>query len=296
VLITAAMLIIGTYLLLNQQINLGQFIASEIVIIAILSSVEKIIVSLETIYDVLTSIEKIDKLLQKPKDNVDKPNLTNTFDYNKPFAITTNNLSFSYPNSAPILQQINLNITAGQKICLKGSEGSGKTTLLRVLTGAYSGYKGNIAINGVPLQNINVDKLRANIAVFFAQDELFNGTFWENLTLGNKNVTFEEVIKTCELVGLQSFIAQAPDGFNTILDSQGQRLANSTVQKILLARCFLYHPSLLLLEKGWNGIETEYRQKIIKKLIEDKSFTLIAVSDVDEFSTLCDKTITLSKK
>jgi ATP-binding cassette, subfamily B, bacterial len=295
VLITASMLIIGTYLLVNQQINLGQFIASEIVIIAILSSVEKIIVSLETIYDVLTSIEKVDKLLQKPKDNLANANLISTFDYNKPFSIATNNLSFSYPNSPAILSQINLSINAGEKICLKGDEGSGKTTLLRVLTGAYSAYTGNISINGIPLQNINADKLRANIAVFFAQEELFNGTLWDNLTLGNKTLDFDEVIKTCEMVGLKPFLEQKQEGFNTILDSQGRKLANSTVQKILLARCFLYHPSLLLLENGWSGIESEYRQKIIKKLIEDKSFTLIAVSDLNDFSAQCDKIITLSK-
>ncbi|TAF47713.1 MAG: ABC transporter ATP-binding protein [Sphingobacteriales bacterium] len=293
VLITAAMLIIGTYLLVNQQINLGQFIASEIVIIAILSSVEKIIVSLETIYDVLTSIEKVDKLLQKPEDYLASNSVASAVDYNKPFAISVSNLSFTYPNKKNVLNNLNLAIKPGQKICLRGTEGSGKTTLLRVLTGAYSGYTGNISINGIPLKNIDVDKLRENVAVFFAQEELFNGTLLENLTLGNKNLSFEEVIKTCELVGLKSFIDKNPDGYKTVLDSQGQKLSSSTIQKILMARCFLYHPSLLLLENGWSGIETEYRTKIIKKLIDDKSFTLIALSDVEEFTQQCDQTITL---
>ncbi len=295
VLITASMLIIGTYLLVNQQINLGQFIASEIVIIAILSSVEKIIVSLETIYDVLTSIEKVDKLLEKPQDYLAHNNLTHQFDYNLPYAITTTNLCFSYPNKEVVLSNINIAINKGEKVCLTGAEGSGKTTLLRVLTGAYSGFTGNIAINGIPLKNIDTDKLRENVAVFFAQEELFIGSLWDNLTLGNKTVSFEEVINTCEMVGLKSFIDLKPDGYNTLIDSQGQKLSSSTVQKILMARCFLYHPSLLLLENGWSGIESEYRTKIIDKLIKDKSFTLVALSDLEEFSNQCDKTITLNK-
>ncbi|TAH02351.1 MAG: ABC transporter ATP-binding protein [Sphingobacteriales bacterium] len=295
VLITAAMLIIGTYLLVNQQINLGQFIASEIVIIAILSSIEKLIVSLETVYDVLTSIEKVDKLLEKPEDNFLVNNVASTFDYNSPYALSTSNLFFSYPNQEVVLININIDIKKGEKVCLTGAEGSGKTTLLRVLTGAYSGYTGSIFINGIPSKNIDTDKLRQNVAVFFAQEELFNGTLWDNLTLGNSQLTFEEVISTCELVGLKSFVEQRPDGYNTVLDSQGQKLSSSTVQKILMARCFLYHPSLLLLENGWSGIETLYRTKIIEKLIEDKSFTLIAISDLDEFCNKCDKTITLNK-
>ncbi len=295
VLITAAMLIIGTYLLINQQINLGQFIASEIVIIAILNSVEKIIVSLETVYDVLTSIEKVDKLLEKPQDYLPNNNVTSHFDYISPYALSTSNLFFTYPNKEIVLNNINIDIEKGQKVCLTGAEGSGKTTLLRVLTGAYNGYSGSILVNGIPLKNIDTDKLRQNIAVFFAQEELFNGTLWDNLTLGNQNLSFEEVIETCNLVGLKTFIEQRPDGYNTLLDSLGQKLSSSTVQKILMARCFLYHPSLLLLENGWSGIETVYRTKIIQKLIEDKSFTLIAISDLDEFCNKCDKTITLNK-
>ena len=295
VIITAAMLIIGTYLLVNQQINLGQFIASEIVIIAILNSVEKIIVSLETIYDVLTSIEKVDKILQKPQDNVDSNHITAELDYNKPFSVKTSNLSFSYPNDKPVLINVDLNIKKGEKVCLGGAEGSGKTTLMRVLTGAYTGYTGNILINDIPLKNIDIDRIRENIAVFFAQEELINASLWDNLTLGNTELKFEEVITTCELVGLKSFVDQLPDGFNSTLDSQGQRLSSSTVQKIIMARCFLYHPSLLLLENGWSGIESEFRTKIIDKLIDDKSFTLIALSDLEEFTQKCDQTITLNK-
>jgi len=295
VLITAAMLIIGTYLFLNQQINLGQFIASEIVIIAILNSVEKIIGSLETIYDVLTSIEKVNKLLLLPEDNFASANIITSMDYSQPFAISVSNLSFSYPKKQNVLQNLNFDIKKGQKICVRGSEGSGKTTLIRVLSGIYSGYGGSILINGIPLNNIDVDKLRENIAVFFSEEELFNGTLWDNLTLGNNDLSFEEVIKTCEMVGLKSFVEKNSDGYKTMLFSQGQKLSSSIVQKILIARCFLYYPSLLLLENGWSGIESKYRSKIIEKLINDKSFTLIALSDIDEFTQKCDQIITLEE-
>jgi ATP-binding cassette subfamily B protein len=295
VLITATMLIIGTYLLVNQQINLGQFIASEIIIIAIINSVEKLIISLETVYDVLTSIEKVDTLLQKKEDKLANKNIVSNFDLDKPFSITIQNVSFGYSKQEQILNNLSLDIKSAQKICVTGAEGSGKTTLLRLITGAYNGYSGSIYINGIPLKNISTELVRDKISVFFANEELFNGTLWDNLTLGNQELNITEVRETCDLVGLQRFLDYHQEGFNTILDSQGKKLPNSTVQKILMARCFLYHPSLLLLENGWSGIETEYRSRIINKLIDDKSFTLIAISDLDEFTSKCDSTVHLNK-
>ncbi len=293
VIITATMLILGTYLLVNQQINLGQFIASEIIIIAILNSVEKIIVSLETIYDVLTSIEKVDKILQIEQDHQEKEFNGSELDSNQAFSLSVQNLHFAYPSGETILKDIDFEISAGEKVCLQGTEGSGKTTLLRVLSGVYKGFTGNISINGISIKNINSHKLRENVAVFFAQEEVFNATLWDNLTLGNASINLEEVMEMVNLVGLKQYLDSQKDGFNTVLDSQGRKLSYSVVQKILIARCFLYKPSLMLLENGWTGIETFYRDQIIEKLINDKSFTLIAISDLEEFKSKCDKVIKL---
>ncbi len=294
VLITAAMLIIGTLLFLNQQINLGQFIAAEIIIIAVLNSVEKLIVSLETIYDVLTSIEKLDKVLQKPQDNLQNDLPAEALAIDGPLNISVNNLSFSFNQLKPVINQLSFDIKPGEKLCINGTEGSGKTTLLRIVAGLYTGFTGQILINGVPLQNIPSPLLRSRVAVFFAQEELFSGTLLENLTMGNEQIDFRFIVEICELVGLQKFIHENHAGYQTQLDPQGQRLSYSVVQKILLARCFLLNPGLIIMENGWQGIEVEHRSLIIDKLIKDKSFSLIVISDLEELVNGCDRHITLS--
>jgi len=295
VLITAAMLIIGTLLFLDQKINLGQFIAAEIIIIAVLNSVEKLIISLETGYDVLTAIEKLDHVLQKPQDKELEKVKVSESDRMQKFDLSVRNLGFSFSSGKKILDGVSFELHPGEKICITGSEGSGKTTLIRVLAGLYSGYSGQILVNDLPLHNMPADNWRSGIAVFFAQEELFNGTLIENLTLGNTNISLEEIGEICKLVGLLPFVQSQMNGYFTPIDSQGQRLPNSVVQKILLARCFLKKPNILMMENGWEIIESEYRQQIINKLINDKNFSLIAVSELAELSSGCDRTVRITE-
>jgi ABC-type bacteriocin/lantibiotic exporter with double-glycine peptidase domain len=295
VLITGSMLIIGTLLFLDQKINLGQFIAAELIILAVLNSIEKLILSLATGYDVLTAIEKLDHVLQKPQDREQERIKGFDSDYSKSFDLSVRNLGFSFPNGKKVLENVSFELKPGEKICISGDQGSGKTTLIRVLSGLYGGYSGQILVNELPLHNIPVDDWRNGIAVFFAQEELFNGTLLENLTLGDLDRSLDEINETCKLVGLLPFIQSKVDGYHIMIDSQGQKLPHSVVQKILLARCLLRKPLILMMENGWEAIETEYRQHIVNKLISDKSFSLIAITDLPELVSVCDRNIHITK-
>jgi len=296
VLITGSMLIIGTLLFLNQKINLGQFIAAELIIIAVLNSVEKLIMSLATGYDVLTAIEKLDHVLQKPQDRDLERIKGFEPDYSNGFNLSVRNLGFSFPNGKKVLDGVSFDLKPGEKICISGNQGSGKTTLIRVLSGLYGGYSGQILVNELPLHNIPIDDWRNGIAVFFAQEELFNGTLLENLTLGNTDRSLDEINETCKLVGLLTFIQSKVEGYQMMIDSQGQKLPHSIIQKILLARCLLRKPLILMMENGWEAIEIEYRQHIIEKLTSDKSFSLIAITDLPELISGCDRSIQITKK
>ena len=295
VLVTAAMLIIGTLLFLDQKINLGQFIAAELIIIAVLNSVEKLILSLATGYDVLTAIEKLDHVLQKPQDRELARIKGFDSDFSKGFSLSVRNLEFTFPNGKKVLDDVSFELKPGEKICVSGKQGSGKTTLIRVLSGIYEGYSGQILVNDLPLHNIPVDDWRSNIAVFFAQEELFNGTLLENRTLGNLERSLDEINDTSKLVGLLPFVQSKVEGYHTMIDSQGQKLPHSVIQKILLVRCLLRKPLILMMENGWEAIETEYRQHIVNKLISDKSFSLIAITDLPELVSGCDRTIHIAK-
>jgi len=297
VIITAAMLVVGAFLFINQIINLGQFIATEIIIITIINAMEKLIISLEVVYDVLTSLEKINKVLEKPQDKEEDAliNLDN-WEITKGINVIAKNLSFGFEGESLILNNVNFSIEAGEKICIKGVHASGKSTLIKTLTGMWSNYNGKLTINNIPLSNLSPSILHQEVAFYLSEDELFSGTLLENITLGKKEINFKELQSIIDLVGLSDFVANKRKGLDTNIDPQGKRLSYNIVQKILLARCIYKKPSLLLMEDGWMRIDDESKNRIINYLTsKDNLFTLIAISNDADLFLKCDRTYLMNK-
>ncbi len=286
--ITAALLIVGTLLLVNQQLNIGQFIAAEIIILLVLNSVEKLIMNMGSVYDTLTSVEKIANLTDKPEE---KNGSLYLVDSGKGLRVEMKNLSFSYNDENQILSNITLEINANEKICIQGNDSSGKSTLLRVLAGAYTDFEGTMLINDVPLGNYYLDSVRSQVGVLINQQDIFNGTVWENISLGNANITMQTVIDLAAKTGLNDFIATLKNGYDTMLDPSGKRLPRNVVHKILLVRALAGKPHLLLLEEPWQQSENIYRQQIIQMLGKMENTTLVVVSNDQDFALLCDKVV-----
>ncbi|MBL7702342.1 MAG: ABC transporter ATP-binding protein [Ferruginibacter sp.] len=290
--ITAAMLIVGTLLLVNQQLNIGQFIAAEIIILLVLNSVEKLIMNLGSVYDTLTSVEKISNLTDKPVEQDGTVPLTEN---NKPLSLEMKNLSFSYDDETDVLHDISLQINAGEKVCIRGAESSGKSTLLRLMAGAYSGFTGNLLINGLPVANYNQASLRSQMGVLLNRQDIFFGTLRENILMGNSSISMDEVMEYADKTGLSNFISTLKDGYDTVLDPTGKRLSRSVVHKILLVRALVGNPRLVLLEEPWANTETDYRNRLIQLFNEMKNTTLVVVSNDESFAAGCDKVITMYK-
>ena len=261
--VTAAMLIVGTFLLVSQQLNIGQFIAAEIVIIMVLNSVEKLIMNLASVYDTLTANEKITTVTDKPTEI----NGTEVLDAAEAgLKLEMKNLSFSYDDTKNVLQDISLLIDANEKVCVSGKNSSGKSTLLKLMAGAYTDFRGAYLVNDVPVGNYHLDSLRAQTAVLISQQDIFLGSLLENITLGSEAVNIETVSGLSAKVGLNDFISSLPDGYNTMLDPTGRRLSPSITHKILLVRALINKPRLLLLEEPFMYSGEEHRKQIIQLL------------------------------
>ncbi|HMX35995.1 MAG TPA: ATP-binding cassette domain-containing protein [Ferruginibacter sp.] len=286
--VTAAMLIVGTFLLVNMQINIGQFIAAEIVILLVLNSVEKLIMNLNSVYDTLTAVEKLANLTDKPIETEGTLELPPG---EQGLKLEMKNLSFSYTDETDILKNISLRIGPGEKVCITGKDGSGKSTLLRVMAGAYSDFRGSCLVNDVPMNNYTRDSLRQRTGVLLNDQDIFQGTLWENITLGNDDIETSDVIDLLSKAGLQSFYASLPNGFDTILDPTGKRLPKTVVHKILLVRALVGSPSLLLLEDPWMGVDEEHREQIIRLLLNNSNVTVVVVSNDAGFARMCGQVI-----
>ncbi len=288
-LITAAMLIVGAFLLVNQQLNIGQFIAAEIVIILVINSVEKLIVNLDKVYDVLTSLEKINQVLDKP---LEKDGNIKYEPKEKGPSIKANGLSFAY-NDRPILNDVSFELEAGGNLLIYGPEVSGKTTLLLVLSGLYNCIKGQLLVNDIPQSKYDRQSLMQDIMLVTQYPEIFEGTLLENLTLGEK-IDYEAVFEVAKIVGLSRFIEQHSDQYDMELKPTGVDLPHSIIRKIMLARLLLAKPSFVLLDDAFKGIEIANVNEIMNYIKSRmKNSTVILTSNDKHCGQICDKILVL---
>ncbi len=289
VLIVATMLIAGTWLLLNQQINVGQFIAVDIVIILIITSVEKLIASMDNVYDSLTSIEKIGKIV----DNKIETNGNLPFDNSNGCSVSFEKVKFSYPNGSVGLNDVSFNIESKKIICVKGKSGAGSSTILRLLTGAFPSFDGSILINKIPIGNYNLTDLRTNTGIMLNDQDIFRGTVLENLTMGNDKISMSEITYLADKIGFTEFIASIKHGYDTILDPMGKRLNNQVKQNIKLLRALLGKPSLLLLEEPLRHLNTKQEIAILEYLKQESNATALIISNDKDVQAKCDEVFEL---
>ena len=289
-LVTLVLLALGSYLVINNQINLGQFVAAELIIILILSSAEKLIVSMDTVYDVLTSLEKIGGITDLPLEVSSGVNFSEV-NTGKGIGLELNEVSHQFPDSIrPTLENISFQIKAGEKVAIAGYNGSGKTTLVQIISCFLNDYEGSVLFNGIPRNNFNQPSLRRFIGDYSSEEDIFKGTIRENIALGNSDIKFEDIVTVTDKVGLKSFISRLPNGFDTILLPEGKNLPRSVVAKIKLARSLATNPQLLAVEELMANIDYNDRVRIAN-LLTDKSqpWTLIAVTDDPILASKCDR-------
>jgi ABC-type bacteriocin/lantibiotic exporter with double-glycine peptidase domain len=288
--ITAAMLVVGVTLLLNQQLNIGQFVAAEIIIITVISAVEKTIINLESVYDVLTAVEKVNKLIDKPVETSGSYALEQA---SSGMMVEAKALSFEHEAGKPTFTNLSFTVQPAEKAAIGGKDGSGKSTLLRLLLGVYKDFTGALMINNIPIGNYNLESLRKKTGMLFPQENIFHGTLWENISMGREDIERSYVGKLATEIGLQPFIASLPFGYDTDLDPTGKRLPRNVIQKILLLRALAHKPSLLVMEEPWQGIEEGYKSNIQNLLLNLEGTTVIIATNDESFGSRCNQIIQL---
>jgi len=288
--VTGGLLSMGGYLLLSQQMNIGQFVAAEIIILLVINSVEKIIIGLETLYDVLTSIEKIGQVtdldLEKEDFTISDTCFTN-------ISLETENLTFKFPDSKKdILTDIKLKIEQGEKIVIEGENGSGKTTLIRILSGLLQPISGYFYINDDTFRKINLKQYRSQIGSIIDGETPFEGSLFENITFNDQSIRSENLKWALDGVQLSSFIKSLPNGLDTHLFPEGKQLSSSNAQKILLARSIIHKPRILFYEDPTDVMDEKIANEIIDFItLAEHKWTIIVSSKNPYWKTKSTRTI-----
>ncbi len=290
-LVTGGLLIIGTVLVIQREITLGQFVASEVIIILTLSSVEKIIMYMDVVYDMLTAVDKISQVTDLPLEKSGGLDLPKT--QTAGFSIRAKDLKYKFPDAQGYaLKGVDLNIKSGESICLSGAGGSGKTVLSNAIAGLNINYEGIVTVDGYSLRDLDLTNLRDRIGKNVSQEDIFEGTIIENILLAKPHAKSEDALWAIEMAGIRDEINVMPDGLDTQMLSGGKGLPNGLVNKIILARCLAKHPGLLILNDFFTDFLKSERLKMISMLTDDSNpWTLLAVSNDPVIMAACDRVI-----
>ncbi len=294
--ITGGLLILGTILVVQREITLGQFVASEVIIILVLASVEKIIMYMDVVYDMLTAVDKISHVTDLPLENTGGIDIPPS-QLKDGYEVVLDDVSYTYPNSKrPSLQNISLTLDKGSSVCISGGSGAGKTTLTNIIAGIHQNFTGIMTYNRFSLRDLDSTYIRDKIGKNVSQEDIFEGTILENILVGKPTSDINHALEAIDQVGLRDEINSLPDGLNTEMLSGGKGFSSSFVNKLVLARCLAKRPAMLILNDFFNNFTKGERLKLVEMLTsEDKKWTMVVVSNDPLIMAACDNVLFLEK-
>ncbi|MDO8967642.1 peptidase domain-containing ABC transporter [Algoriphagus sp.] len=289
ILIVTSLLFAGSLLLINDQISIGQFVAAEVIIVLVINSVEKLILSLETVYDTLVAVEKLGQVMDLELEHHNPSE--------KVIVAAPEGLKYSMSNvvfqpqdvEEPILKNVSLSIEPGRKVVVTGKSGSGKSALMALFSGLYEEFEGTVAVNDLSLEYINLEKYRGMVGDFLELQEIFHGSIRENILVG-RDFDLSHLEYIIDLVGLKDYLYKLPEGLEAMLQPGGRGLSKSLAQKILLARGFVGKPKALIMENVFLHVEKDVFSKIVDYLFNG-NWTLLMVSNDDEILSRADEVL-----
>jgi ABC-type bacteriocin/lantibiotic exporter with double-glycine peptidase domain len=294
--ITGLLLILGTSLVIDRQISLGQFVASEIIIVLVVTSVEKLISGTETIFDLLTAIEKMGHVTDLPLES-QRGIQVNFHEQNHGISINLKDLSYKYPDGKKyVLNKLNLDIKPNESVCITGTNGSGKETLLKILSAIYTDFEGGVSYNGLSIKEVELNSIRDAIERNLASDLIFDGTLLENIVMGRTGITLADVQWALKNLRMSDHINELKEGLNSQMVAGGKRFSESFIAKISVARCVVEKPKLLMVTDIYRELHKSERMSAIG-FLTDKSnpWTLLTISNDPMIMASCDRVIVMDE-
>lgn len=284
---SALLLGIGGYLVIRQQLTLGQLVAAEIVVTIVVSSFAKFGKYLESFYDLVASVEKLEGLFglsleRSGGDTLAHPRTTG-------IGLKVHNLSYTYPHGKKrVLTQVHLNVAPGQRVGINGTNGSGKSTLLDLISGLRGPDGGTIEIDDRDLRDLDLENFRSEIA-WVRPDGIFEGTVLDNVQVGRPHVQIEHVRAALDQVGMLQEVMAHPDGLQAALTGSSHPFSGGQLQRMLIARALAGRPRLLLLDEAFESVDAEIRDQILDAVYDRRHPWTVVSATHDSFElSRCD--------
>ena len=273
----AGVIWLGSYLITNKQLTPGGFVSFITALLMLYHPIKSIGTNFTNVQYSFMAMERIFNILEKKPAITNKENAKNLNTVHK--TISFKDVYFEYLPNKPVLQNVSMEVSKGQTIALVGNSGGGKSTLVSLLTRFYDIQKGSIEIDGTDIKDLDIDSLRKNIAFVFQDNILFAGTIRENILLGNKDATAEQIKQALRNACLDEFIASLPKGLDTIIGERGATLSGGQRQRVAIARAFIKDAPIVVLDEATSALDNkseEIVQQAIYNLMADRTVFIIA--------------------
>lgn len=281
----------GGFLVLRGELTLGQLVAAELIVSAILASLVSLGKHVEAWYDALAATDKLGSLIDLKVESTsgDVAQVPNA-----PVALSAEDLAFGYQTDRPLASQIKFKIQPGERIGVTGPIGVGTGTLLELFFGLRSPLAGTVSIGGIDVRHWKLDTLR-QVTVLARHIEIFDGTVLDNLRMGTE-IPLQEVQRTLDGVGLGPALTRLPDGLQTRLQPGGRPLSDSQRILLVMARALLARPRLLLVDKLLDGLDPKELQPLLSMLLtKEAPWTLLLATRDPEILTRCDRVLRIQQ-
>lgn len=270
-------LIFGSYYMIRGELKAGEFVGFILLSNVFVRPIEKVNTMIESYPKGIAGFKRLTEELDKEPLIKDKPGAQAVTHLNG--NISYNQVSFAYADGSKVLNDISLDIQAGETIAFVGQSGSGKTTLCNLLPRFYDVTEGQITIDGMDIQDMTLESLRNHIGTVQQDVFLFPGTIRENIAYGRLDATEAEIRQAVKLAHLEGVLAQMSEGLGTVIGERGVKLSGGQRQRVAIARMFLKNPPILILDEATSALDTETEQVIqesLNSLAEGRTTLIIA--------------------
>ncbi|MEE9354421.1 MAG: type I secretion system permease/ATPase [Methylococcaceae bacterium] len=259
---TIMIVMFGALLIAQGELTMGQLIATSMLSSRAMMPITQLSGLIIRWQQTKLSLAALNEIMDAPTD--EKPN--NLHLSNLEGNIEINDVQFSYPDSPPILHNLNLHIKKGERVGLIGRLGSGKSTILRLLVNLYEPSQGSVLLDGIAINQIDPLSLRRQIGYVPQDVVLFHGSIIENILVGATNYSDEDVMEAVELACLKETLTQLPEGLASQVGEKGERLSGGQRQTVGIARALIRKPKLLLLDEPSSMMDPATEQQFINRL------------------------------
>ncbi len=265
-------IVVGVWLLARKEVSLLYFLGYLLASSRIADALSAVYLNLTEMLMVESRVDRLNELRETPKQKGERTELQG-------YSVELRNIKFSYDGSRNVIDGISFVAGQNEVTALVGPSGCGKTSVLRLISRLYDYDEGELLLDGKEISRIDTDQLFEKISIVFQDVTLFGSSVMENIRIGNKNATDEEVIEAARLANCHEFVEKLPNGYHTLIGENGSKLSGGERQRISIARAFLKNAPIILLDEISASLDVENEMKIqesLNSLIKDKTVIIVS--------------------